>query len=263
MRIGVALAAALGLAAGPTTAPAPGPLHIIGGQASGCIAGAVRLPAEGPGFQTIHLSRSSFWGAPRPSRGSRRWAGRFMRRARRSLHRGHLASARRTAAGRASQPPARAGCRCRPGCAAEAGADGGGARGGGVAEPGAAGSARRRSGALDAGGVTLLHLARSARGGSHPDQSRDQAAAVRRGAGRPVVAAADAAVVRPCGAHAHPLPLPGRPARLHPGRASAAGRWARCHAAMVVRPVGRAAKPSPPSRPPPLPAACQAVMAAP
>ena len=28
------------------------------------LAGAVRLPAEGPGFQTIHLSRSSFWGAP-------------------------------------------------------------------------------------------------------------------------------------------------------------------------------------------------------
>ena len=24
----------------------------------------MRLPAEGPGFQTIHLSRSSFWGAP-------------------------------------------------------------------------------------------------------------------------------------------------------------------------------------------------------
>jgi penicillin-insensitive murein endopeptidase len=44
--------------------PAPGPLHIIGGQAAGCIAGAVRLPAEGIGFQTIHLARSSFWGAP-------------------------------------------------------------------------------------------------------------------------------------------------------------------------------------------------------
>jgi penicillin-insensitive murein endopeptidase len=51
------------VAAGADT-PAPAPLHIIGGQAGGCIAGAVRLPAEGPGFQTIHLSRSSFWGAP-------------------------------------------------------------------------------------------------------------------------------------------------------------------------------------------------------
>lgn len=45
--------------------PAPGPLHIIGGPATGgCIAGAVRLPAQGPGFQTIHLDRSAFWGAP-------------------------------------------------------------------------------------------------------------------------------------------------------------------------------------------------------
>jgi penicillin-insensitive murein endopeptidase len=45
--------------------PAPGPLRIIGGPNSGgCIAGAVSLPAEGPGFQTIHLDRSAFWGAP-------------------------------------------------------------------------------------------------------------------------------------------------------------------------------------------------------
>ncbi|HEY0181769.1 MAG TPA: penicillin-insensitive murein endopeptidase [Rhodopila sp.] len=45
--------------------PAPGPVHIIGGpNTGGCIAGAVRLPPEGPGFQTIHLNRSAFWGAP-------------------------------------------------------------------------------------------------------------------------------------------------------------------------------------------------------
>lgn len=45
--------------------PAPGPLHIIGGpNTGGCIAGAVSLPAEGTGFQTIHLDRSAFWGAP-------------------------------------------------------------------------------------------------------------------------------------------------------------------------------------------------------
>ena len=44
--------------------PAPGPLHIIGNDNAGCIAGAVRLPAEGAGFQTIHPARSSFWGAP-------------------------------------------------------------------------------------------------------------------------------------------------------------------------------------------------------
>jgi penicillin-insensitive murein endopeptidase len=48
----------------PTT-PAPGPLHIIGSETTGgCIAGAQRLPASGPGFTTIHLGRSAFWGAP-------------------------------------------------------------------------------------------------------------------------------------------------------------------------------------------------------
>jgi penicillin-insensitive murein endopeptidase len=55
--------AVLCIAAGRDT-PAPGPLHIIGQDDAGCMAGAVRLPADGQGFQTIHLSRSSFWGAP-------------------------------------------------------------------------------------------------------------------------------------------------------------------------------------------------------
>jgi penicillin-insensitive murein endopeptidase len=45
--------------------PAPGPLRVIGGPATGgCIAGAVSLPESGPGFQTIHADRSAFWGAP-------------------------------------------------------------------------------------------------------------------------------------------------------------------------------------------------------
>ena len=45
--------------------PVLGPLHIIGGpNTGGCIAGAVSLPLEGTGFQTIHLDRSAFWGAP-------------------------------------------------------------------------------------------------------------------------------------------------------------------------------------------------------
>jgi penicillin-insensitive murein endopeptidase len=45
--------------------PAAGPLRIIGGpNTGGCIAGAVSLPADGPGFQTIHQDRSAFWGAP-------------------------------------------------------------------------------------------------------------------------------------------------------------------------------------------------------
>jgi penicillin-insensitive murein endopeptidase len=45
--------------------PSPGPLHIIGSpNIGGCIAGAVSLPPQGVGFQTIHLDRSAFWGAP-------------------------------------------------------------------------------------------------------------------------------------------------------------------------------------------------------
>jgi penicillin-insensitive murein endopeptidase len=64
-RCAVVLISLLAAAApGPATTPAPGPLRIIGGQAAGCLAGAVRLPDSGPGFQTIHLSRSAFWGAP-------------------------------------------------------------------------------------------------------------------------------------------------------------------------------------------------------
>src|SRR5579863_8169257 len=58
----VALAVTLTIGARQDTA-APGPLHIIRRDVAGCIAGAVRLPAEGPGFQTIHMGRSSFWGA--------------------------------------------------------------------------------------------------------------------------------------------------------------------------------------------------------
>ncbi|CAH2604278.1 Penicillin-insensitive murein endopeptidase [Rhodovastum atsumiense] len=44
--------------------PAPGPVRVIGGQGAGCIAGAVALPDTAPGMQTIRASRSSFWGHP-------------------------------------------------------------------------------------------------------------------------------------------------------------------------------------------------------
>lgn len=53
------------LAAPSADSPLAGPLRIIGGAATGgCIAGAVRLPGHGPGFETIHLDRSAFFGAP-------------------------------------------------------------------------------------------------------------------------------------------------------------------------------------------------------
>lgn len=63
--LAVAFCVATTAAVAAANGPAPGPLHIIGGgNAGGCIAGAISLPPEGPGFQTIHLNRSAFWGAP-------------------------------------------------------------------------------------------------------------------------------------------------------------------------------------------------------
>ena len=131
--------------------PAPGPLHIIGGQAAGCIAGAVRLPARGAGLPD-HPPVAQFLLGRALDHRAHRDAGRAGARGRtgRSLRRGHLAATRRTDAGRASQPSAWSRRRCRPGRDAEARADRGGARDGGAAEYGAPGSARHRSGALDA-----------------------------------------------------------------------------------------------------------------
>jgi penicillin-insensitive murein endopeptidase len=65
LRVAGFLVMTMVLAAAGQPGPAPGPLHIIGGpNVGGCIGGAVSLPPEGPGFQTIHLDRSAFWGAP-------------------------------------------------------------------------------------------------------------------------------------------------------------------------------------------------------
>ena len=49
-----------GAVAGPTA----GPSVPIGGYAKGCIAGAVQLPADGPGWQAMRLSRDRRWGTP-------------------------------------------------------------------------------------------------------------------------------------------------------------------------------------------------------
>lgn len=44
---------------------ADSPERIIGGPSTGgCLLGAVQLPPRGDGFETIHLQRSNFWGAP-------------------------------------------------------------------------------------------------------------------------------------------------------------------------------------------------------
>ncbi len=44
--------------------PTEGPARAIGSTSLGCIAGAVALPAEGPGWQAIRLSRNRNWGHP-------------------------------------------------------------------------------------------------------------------------------------------------------------------------------------------------------
>ena len=44
--------------------PTGGPEQPIGGYAKGCIAGAVQLPADGPGWQAMRLSRDRRWGSP-------------------------------------------------------------------------------------------------------------------------------------------------------------------------------------------------------
>ncbi|MEO8756548.1 MAG: penicillin-insensitive murein endopeptidase [Devosia sp.] len=44
--------------------PTGGPSDPVGSYARGCIAGAVQLPADGPGWQAMRLSRDRRWGAP-------------------------------------------------------------------------------------------------------------------------------------------------------------------------------------------------------
>lgn len=44
--------------------PTPGPTRVIGRYAAACIAGAVQLPLEGPGYQAVDLVRNRHWGHP-------------------------------------------------------------------------------------------------------------------------------------------------------------------------------------------------------
>jgi penicillin-insensitive murein DD-endopeptidase len=61
---GVAPSASLALTWSEIVAPAVGAPRAIGTYAAGCIQGAVALPAEGPGFQTMRRSRHRFFGHP-------------------------------------------------------------------------------------------------------------------------------------------------------------------------------------------------------
>ncbi|MBL6455948.1 penicillin-insensitive murein endopeptidase [Belnapia sp. T6] len=55
--------------------PLAGPAHIIGGTGLGCIAGAVPLPLDGPGWQAVRVSRNRHWGHPALIRTLERLAG--------------------------------------------------------------------------------------------------------------------------------------------------------------------------------------------
>jgi penicillin-insensitive murein DD-endopeptidase len=44
--------------------PSPGGAEAIGSAARGCLAGAVMLPSEGPGYEAIRLSRGRYYGPP-------------------------------------------------------------------------------------------------------------------------------------------------------------------------------------------------------
>jgi penicillin-insensitive murein endopeptidase len=49
---------------GLTATPAPGPGQPIGSYSKGCLAGAVEMPADGPGWQVMRPSRNRAWGHP-------------------------------------------------------------------------------------------------------------------------------------------------------------------------------------------------------
>lgn len=42
--------------------PSGGPSRVFGSYAAGCIAGAVPLPFDGPGYEAIRISRNRYWG---------------------------------------------------------------------------------------------------------------------------------------------------------------------------------------------------------
>ena len=49
---------------GAVRQPTGGPATPVGSYARGCLAGAVQLPADGPGWQAMRLSRDRRWGTP-------------------------------------------------------------------------------------------------------------------------------------------------------------------------------------------------------
>jgi penicillin-insensitive murein endopeptidase len=44
--------------------PVGGAGQVVGGTSNGCLLGAARLPASGPGFEVLHLGRHRYYGHP-------------------------------------------------------------------------------------------------------------------------------------------------------------------------------------------------------
>lgn len=55
---------ALESAFGSISTPSPGPARIVGQHANGCVLGAEALPLAGPGYRVVHPNQNRFWGHP-------------------------------------------------------------------------------------------------------------------------------------------------------------------------------------------------------
>ncbi len=222
-----------------------GPLHIIGGPTTGgCIAGAMSLPAQGPGFQTIHLDRSAFWGAPS------------------TITQLELLGREAAAAGlptllvedisRARGGPMPGGhVSHQIGLDVDVGLDmqARGPLSAGDRETVELRSMVRPDGrdidpaAWSGRVITLLHMATGL-----PEVDRILVnPAIKQQLCRDVTGDRSwLRWIRPwygaCGAYAYLIPLPGGTGRLHSPGTAAGGGWVRCHAAVVVRSVERAAE---------------------
>ncbi|MBT5415421.1 MAG: penicillin-insensitive murein endopeptidase [Rhodospirillaceae bacterium] len=55
---------ALEAAFGRLSTPAPGPTRTVGRNTNGCILGAEALPLSGPGYRVVHPNQNRYWGHP-------------------------------------------------------------------------------------------------------------------------------------------------------------------------------------------------------
>ena len=232
------------LLCGPARAEPP---RIVGGPGAGCIAGAVELPTDGPGYQTIRASRSWFWGHPDTIAALELLGRRAQSAGLPVLYMNDLSRPR-------GGPMAGVHASHMLGLDADVWLD---------LQPKPALTPAQRDAvevaslvAPDGRGVdlqrwapahaTLLRLAAGLPGvDPHPGQRRDQAAAVPHRAGRSRLDPHHPPLVWARRAHAHPFPLPARPGRVPGPVADPGRRRLRREPRLVVRaarPAARAAR---------------------